>query len=123
MVDRYKVVVGNVTATAHAAAHPDGQYVSWHEYEALRVEVEAHKRSRQIDANEARSLEMELRAKVERLRAALESIVDGDLVYVGDEVVITCGSHNAARKLIADARAALRASDPTDASPASTTDA
>lgn len=46
-----------------------------------------------------------------RLRAALESIVDSDLVYVGDEVVITCGSHNAARKLIADAREAIRLSD------------
>lgn len=34
----------------------------------LRVEVEAHKRSRQIDANEARSREMEFRAEVERLR-------------------------------------------------------
>lgn len=35
---------------------------------ALRAEVEAHKRSRQIDANEARSREMELRQEIERLR-------------------------------------------------------
>lgn len=70
MVDRYKVVVGNLTATAHAAAHPDGQYVNWHEYEALRAEVEAHKRSRQIDASEARSREMELRAAIMKWREA-----------------------------------------------------
>ena len=39
---------------------------------ALRAEVEAHKRSRQIDANEARSREQELRAEVERLKANAE---------------------------------------------------
>lgn len=39
MVDRYKVVVGNVTATAHGAAHPEGEYVLWRDYEALRARV------------------------------------------------------------------------------------
>lgn len=99
MVDRYKVVVGEVTATAHAAAHPDGQYVSWHEYEALRAEVEAHKRSRQIDANEARSREMELRAEVESLSLALKAANDGGLRDRAEverlrAQAIECGTHH-----------------------------
>lgn len=75
MVDRYKVVVGNVTATAHGAAHPEGEYVLWRDYEALRDEVDAHKRSRQIDANEARSREQELRAEVELLKVDLDETI------------------------------------------------
>ena len=37
--DRYKFVVSNVQATAHAAAHPDGEYVKWSEYEELQRQL------------------------------------------------------------------------------------
>lgn len=67
-------------------AHYGTEYVKADDYAALndyaalvqmerdmaRDEVEAHKRSRQLDANEARSREMEFRAEVERLRALIK---------------------------------------------------
>jgi len=37
--DRYKFVVSKVQATAHAAAHPDGEYVKWSEYEELQRQL------------------------------------------------------------------------------------
>lgn len=130
MVDRYKVVVGNVTATAHGAAHPEGEYVLWRDYEALRAEAEAHKRSRQIDANEARSLEMELRAEVERLTMHKEQVQHAWLAALDQvdipkdvraRIIIT-----AAAELLMTAAVTgdgIRDADPTPASPASTTDA
>ena len=37
MTDRYKAVVTNMTATAHLAAHPNGDYVRFADYERLRA--------------------------------------------------------------------------------------
>ena len=41
MIDRYKVTVSNVQATAHGAAHPDGEYVKFTDYDALRSRLAA----------------------------------------------------------------------------------
>ena len=55
MTTRYKCVVSNVQATAHAAAHPAGEYVKWSEYEELQVEI-AHWRATVSESDAHRDL-------------------------------------------------------------------
>ena len=106
------------------------------ERDMARAEVEAHKRSRQLDANEARSREQELRAEVELLKVDLdETIKDShkqlaeverlrDLLApaaywlrafdCGD--VLTMEGQEAVSNLIESIEIAARLSDPTDGS-------
>lgn len=131
-------------------AHYGTEYVKADDYAALndyaalvqmerdmaRAEVEAHKRSRQLDANEARSREQELRAEVELLKVDLdETIKDShkqlaeverlrDLLApaaywlrafdCGD--VLTMEGQEAVSNLIESIEIAARLSDPTDGS-------
>ena len=84
MVDRYKVVVGNVTATAtaHGAAHPEGEYVLWRDYEALRARVAELEGGLNVTR-------LQLGARVcsecpARARVADGDVVRGDLQTVAD---------------------------------------
>lgn len=39
-ITRYRASVAEVTATAYNAAHPDGEYVTWKDYDALRTALD-----------------------------------------------------------------------------------
>lgn len=87
MVDRYKVVVGNVTATAHGAAHPEGEYVLWRDYEALRArvaELEGDLNVTRLQLGARVCSECPARARVAELEAAAKRAEDA-LQSIGDE--------------------------------------
>jgi hypothetical protein len=95
MADRYKAVVSNVTATAHMAAHPSGEYVHAAEYEALRAAVEAY----EADA-------VAYRAEVERLRG-IEIKARVWSAYQDDDSVRDQETDPALRQMAEDATLAL----------------
>lgn len=83
------------------------EYVLASDYDALRAEVEAHKRSRQIDANELRSM----RALLTECAQWLQVLLEGDK--------LTPKGIRELAPFIETVAAAGRDADPTDPSPAS----
>lgn len=106
MVDRYKVVVGNVTATAHGAAHPEGEYVLWRDYEALRArvaELEGDLNVTRLQLGARVCSECPARARVAELEARLKTPYCACSWDANDNVVGLCGAHAAKVETLRDA--------------------
>jgi hypothetical protein len=99
-MNRYKVIVTDVNATAAAAAHPDGAYVKWtdHVAEVERLKARLVNRTAELVAVQELLVEAEATAQAATLlRQGVSLMLKDTEARLAEAERLLLGAHNALR--------------------------